>query len=181
MEWKNTTKTFQNLWSPIFWEQFISWPGKCLLCHMCCAPLGHFLFLQVSESNALQEASIQSASFPPPVSSTACQVSYSDRYTGLIVLFIYFCSLLLVSLLFCNKMFCQCANSLMNFSVQMRFSLYLHGDFSGSLLVAIEENGTTTSPLVWERDSQWTDDWEDVALQLSGLHHGYVKWKQINV
>ncbi|KAM6917254.1 tyrosine-protein kinase receptor [Lycodopsis pacificus] len=89
---------------------------------------GHFLFLQVRESNSLREASIQSSSFSPPVSTTACQ---------------------------------------------MRFSLYLHGDFNGTLLVAIEENGTTTAPLVWERNDQWTDDWEDVALQLTGLHHGF--------
>lgn len=59
----------------------------------------------------------------------------------------------------------------------MRFSLYLYGDFNGSLLVAIEENGTSTAPLVWERNDQWTDDWEDVALQLTGLHHGCVKGK----
>uniref|UniRef100_A0A8C4HWV6 Tyrosine-protein kinase receptor n=1 Tax=Dicentrarchus labrax TaxID=13489 RepID=A0A8C4HWV6_DICLA len=89
---------------------------------------GHFLFLQVRESNSLREASIQSSFFPSPVSTTACQ---------------------------------------------MRFSLYLYGDFNGSLLVAIEENGTTNAPLVWERNGQWTDDWEDVALQLTGLHHGF--------
>ncbi|XP_028420954.1 tyrosine-protein kinase receptor isoform X1 [Perca flavescens] len=89
---------------------------------------GHFLFLQVRESNSLREASIQSSSFPPPVSTTVCQ---------------------------------------------MRFSLYLYGDFNGSLLVAIEENGSATTPLVWERNDQWADDWEDVALQLTGLNHGF--------
>uniref|UniRef100_A0A8C9YST6 Tyrosine-protein kinase receptor n=1 Tax=Sander lucioperca TaxID=283035 RepID=A0A8C9YST6_SANLU len=89
---------------------------------------GHFLFLQVRESNSLREASIQSSSFPPPVTTTVCQ---------------------------------------------MRFSLYLYGDFNGSLLVAIEENGSATTPLVWERNDQWTDDWEDVALQLTGLNHGF--------
>ncbi|XP_039993270.1 leukocyte tyrosine kinase receptor [Xiphias gladius] len=89
---------------------------------------GHFLFLQVRESNSLREASIQSSAFPPPVSTTACQ---------------------------------------------MRFSLYIHGDFNGSLLVAIEENGTTTSPLVWERNDQRADDWEDIALQLTGIHHWF--------
>lgn len=36
---------------------------------------GHFLFLQVKESNSLQEASIKSSSFPRPISTTACQVS----------------------------------------------------------------------------------------------------------
>uniref|UniRef100_A0A8C6VV77 Tyrosine-protein kinase receptor n=1 Tax=Nothobranchius furzeri TaxID=105023 RepID=A0A8C6VV77_NOTFU len=89
---------------------------------------GHFLFLQVRESNSLQEASIQSSSFPPPVSTTACQ---------------------------------------------MRFSLYLHGFFNGSLQVAIDENGTKAAPLVWERQGQWMDDWEEVVLDLSSLHHGF--------
>ncbi|XP_041668611.1 leukocyte tyrosine kinase receptor isoform X2 [Cheilinus undulatus] len=89
---------------------------------------GHFLFLKVRESNPPREASIRSSSFPPPVSSAACQ---------------------------------------------MRFSLYLYGDFNGSLVVAIEENGTTIAPLVWERNGQWTDDWEDVALELTGLHYGF--------
>ncbi|XP_078145677.1 tyrosine-protein kinase receptor [Centroberyx gerrardi] len=89
---------------------------------------GHFLFLRVRESNSLQEASVQSASFPPPVSTNACQ---------------------------------------------LRFSLYLFGEFNGTVLVAIEENGTAASPLVWERNGQWTDNWQDVALQLTGLHHGF--------
>lgn len=59
--------------------------------------------------------------------------------------------------------------------MQMRFSLYLYGTFNGSLQVAIEENGTTEVPFVWERTGQSTDDWEAVALELTGLHHGYVE------
>uniref|UniRef100_A0AAQ4RT06 Tyrosine-protein kinase receptor n=1 Tax=Gasterosteus aculeatus aculeatus TaxID=481459 RepID=A0AAQ4RT06_GASAC len=89
---------------------------------------GHFLFLQVRESNSLREASIQSSSFHPIISTAACQ---------------------------------------------LRFSLYLRGNFNGTLLVAIEEKGTGAAPLVWERNDQWKDDWEDVALQLTGLQHGF--------
>uniref|UniRef100_A0A665VTR3 Tyrosine-protein kinase receptor n=1 Tax=Echeneis naucrates TaxID=173247 RepID=A0A665VTR3_ECHNA len=89
---------------------------------------GYFLFLQVRENNSPREATVQSASFPPPVSTAACQ---------------------------------------------MHFSLYIHGTFNGSLLVAIEENGTSAAALVWERKDHWADDWEDVNLQLSGLHHGF--------
>ncbi|KAM3871246.1 tyrosine-protein kinase receptor [Diretmus argenteus] len=89
---------------------------------------GHFLFLRVRESDSIQEASVQSSSFPPPVSTNACQ---------------------------------------------LRFSLYLFGEYNGTVLVAIEENGTATSPLVWERNGQWADDWQDVDLQLTGLHHGF--------
>ncbi|TMS21285.1 ALK tyrosine kinase receptor, partial [Larimichthys crocea] len=40
--------------------------------------------------------------------------------------------------------------------LQMRFSLYLYGDLNVTLLVAIVENGTSTSPLVWER--RWSVD-----------------------
>ncbi|XP_069008390.1 tyrosine-protein kinase receptor [Embiotoca jacksoni] len=89
---------------------------------------GHFLFLQVRKSNSPHDASIQSSSFPRPISTAACQ---------------------------------------------MRFSLYLFGNFNGSLLVAIEENGTSSTPLVWERNGHWMDDWEAVALQLTGLDHEF--------
>uniref|UniRef100_A0A3Q3WEV5 Tyrosine-protein kinase receptor n=1 Tax=Mola mola TaxID=94237 RepID=A0A3Q3WEV5_MOLML len=90
---------------------------------------GHFLFLQVRDTNNVQQASIQSSYIPTPFSTTTS-------------------------------------------SCQMHFSFYLYGNFNGSLLVAIEEDGTTTAPLVWERSSQWTDNWEDVAVQLTG-HHGF--------
>ncbi len=59
-----------------------------LLCHIYCAPPGHFLFLQVRESNSPREVSVQSAPFPPPVSAAACQVSYLDWYSDLIILLI---------------------------------------------------------------------------------------------
>lgn len=63
-------------------------------------------------------------------------------------------------------------------SVQIRFSLYLYGNFNGSLLVAIEEEGHTAASLVWERRGPWIDSWEDVTLQLTGLNHGLVKGKK---
>lgn len=151
-----------------------------LLCDIICAPPGHFLFLQVRESNSLREASIQSSSFPPPVTTTVCQVSYLDRYNSLIIFWYIFVPFSLWGCYLATKdfvnMLTPCWNCLC-FSVKMRFSLYLYGDFNGSLLVAIEENGSATTPLVWERNDQWTDDWEDVALQLTGLNHGCVKWK----
>lgn len=57
----------------------------------------------------------------------------------------------------------------------MHFSLYLYGNFNGSLLVATEEEGANAAVQVWERNGPWTDDWEDIALQLTGLRHGYDK------
>lgn len=40
-----------------------------------------------------------------------------------------------------------------------------------------EEEGANTAVQVWERNGPWTDDWEDIALQLTGLQHGYNKTK----
>ncbi|KAK2891815.1 tyrosine-protein kinase receptor [Channa argus] len=89
---------------------------------------GHFLFLQIRDTNPHREESILSSYFPPPVSSITCQ---------------------------------------------MRFSLYLSGNFNGSLLVTVVENETSSEVLVWKTPDQWRDDWEDVALQLPELHHGF--------
>ena len=47
--------------------------------------------------------------------------------------------------------------------------------------MAIEENGSTTASLVWERHGQWSDDWEAVGLELTGLQQGYVTGKTINL
>ncbi|KAA8582162.1 hypothetical protein FQN60_008902 [Etheostoma spectabile] len=81
---------------------------------------GHFLFLQVRESNSIREASIQSSSFPPPVSTTVCQ---------------------------------------------MRFSLYLYGNFNGSLLVAIKESGFHVKvTAVWEKGSNADVALDDIAI-----------------
>uniref|UniRef100_A0A667ZAF2 Tyrosine-protein kinase receptor n=1 Tax=Myripristis murdjan TaxID=586833 RepID=A0A667ZAF2_9TELE len=59
------------------------------------------------------------------------------------------------------------------FFLTLRFSLYLFGEFNGTVSVAIEENGTATSPPVWERNGEWTDNWQDIALQLTSLHQGF--------
>lgn len=62
----------------------------------------------------------------------------------------------------------------------MQISVYLHGQFNGSLRVAIEENGTIAARVVWERNGQWTDDWEQVALELTSLHHGYIAGMKVD-
>lgn len=45
---------------------------------------GHFLFLQVKENKSFQEASIQSSSFPRPISTTACQMHFSLYVYGVL-------------------------------------------------------------------------------------------------
>ncbi|CAB1330715.1 unnamed protein product, partial [Coregonus sp. 'balchen'] len=56
---------------------------------------------------------------------------------------------------------------------QLHFSLYLYGEFNGTVLLSLEENSTTTSPLVWERSGQWKDNWQDISLQLPALLNGF--------
>ncbi|KAL0969304.1 hypothetical protein UPYG_G00225290 [Umbra pygmaea] len=89
---------------------------------------GHFLFLAIRGNSSAHEASVQSLSFPQPVSITACQ---------------------------------------------LHFSLYLYGEFNGTVLLSLEENGTRTPPLVWERSGQWKDTWQYISLQLPALHNGF--------
>ncbi|XP_076834752.1 tyrosine-protein kinase receptor isoform X2 [Brachyhypopomus gauderio] len=52
---------------------------------------------------------------------------------------------------------------------QLQFSLYLYGDFNGTVLLLVVENGTATHPIVWERTGQWKDSWQDVTLQITNL------------
>ncbi|KAM9432805.1 tyrosine-protein kinase receptor-like [Salvelinus alpinus] len=56
---------------------------------------------------------------------------------------------------------------------QLHFSLYLYGEFNGTVLLSLEENSTTTSRLVWERSGQWKDHWQDITLQLPALLSGF--------
>ncbi|XP_030637308.1 tyrosine-protein kinase receptor, partial [Chanos chanos] len=51
----------------------------------------------------------------------------------------------------------------------LRFSLYLYGDFNGTVLLSVEEDGTAASRLVWERAGQWKDSWQDVSLQITDI------------
>lgn len=55
----------------------------------------------------------------------------------------------------------------------MRFSVYLYGNFNGTLQVATVEEGADTALTVWEKNGTGIDDWEEVSLQLSGLQHRY--------
>uniref|UniRef100_A0A4W5R5Q0 Tyrosine-protein kinase receptor n=1 Tax=Hucho hucho TaxID=62062 RepID=A0A4W5R5Q0_9TELE len=56
---------------------------------------------------------------------------------------------------------------------QLHFSLYLYGEFNGTVLLSLEENSTTTSRLVWERSGQWKDNWQDITVQLPALLNGF--------
>ncbi|KAG7328180.1 hypothetical protein KOW79_008124 [Hemibagrus wyckioides] len=56
---------------------------------------------------------------------------------------------------------------------QLHFSLYLFGDFNGTVRLSVVENGTSVTPLVWERAGHWKDSWQDVTLQITDLLNGF--------
>ncbi|XP_066540212.1 tyrosine-protein kinase receptor [Hoplias malabaricus] len=56
---------------------------------------------------------------------------------------------------------------------QLHFSLYLYGNFNGTVLLSVVENGTSANPLVWERAGQWKDSWQEVTLQITDLLKGF--------
>ncbi|XP_060736252.1 tyrosine-protein kinase receptor [Tachysurus vachellii] len=56
---------------------------------------------------------------------------------------------------------------------QLHFSLYLYGDFNGTVRLSVVENGTSETPLVWERAGHWKDSWQDVTLQITDLLNGF--------
>ncbi|KAI5102224.1 leukocyte tyrosine kinase receptor isoform X1, partial [Silurus meridionalis] len=55
---------------------------------------------------------------------------------------------------------------------QLHFSLYLYGDFNGTVRLSVVENGSSVTPLVWERAGHWKDNWQDVTLQITDLLNG---------
>ncbi|CAL8300415.1 unnamed protein product [Boreogadus saida] len=56
---------------------------------------------------------------------------------------------------------------------QLRFSVYMFGEFNGTLAVSVETNGSSGPPLLWERHNQWAEEWQDVSLDLTGLRHQF--------
>ncbi|KAK3537092.1 hypothetical protein QTP70_002102 [Hemibagrus guttatus] len=55
---------------------------------------------------------------------------------------------------------------------QLHFSMYLYGGFNGTVRLSVVENGTSVTPLVWERAGRWKDSWQDVILQITDLLNG---------
>ncbi|KAI7804610.1 tyrosine-protein kinase receptor [Triplophysa rosa] len=60
-----------------------------------------------------------------------------------------------------------------NRGCQLRFSLYLYGDFNGSIVLSMVENGTSSPPLVWKKSWKWKDSWQDVNLQITKILNGF--------
>ncbi|XP_053365240.1 tyrosine-protein kinase receptor [Clarias gariepinus] len=56
---------------------------------------------------------------------------------------------------------------------QLHFSLYLYGDFNGTVRLTVIENGTSMTPLMWERAGHWKDNWQDVTLHITDLINGF--------
>uniref|UniRef100_A0A8C9V6S8 Tyrosine-protein kinase receptor n=1 Tax=Scleropages formosus TaxID=113540 RepID=A0A8C9V6S8_SCLFO len=48
---------------------------------------------------------------------------------------------------------------------QIHFSLYLYGEFNGTLLVSVETDGTVMVPFIRKRTEQVRDSWQDTTLE----------------
>ncbi|KAG7271486.1 hypothetical protein CRUP_018520, partial [Coryphaenoides rupestris] len=57
--------------------------------------------------------------------------------------------------------------------LRLRFSLYVSGEFNGTLTVFVEENGTTAVPVPVQGCCPWADDWQTVTLDLTGLRRQF--------
>lgn len=66
-----------------------------------------------------------------------------------------------------------CRRSTTNFSVQLQFSLYLCGDFNGTVHLSVVENGMSASPLIWERSGHWKDAWQEITLPITEILKGW--------
>uniref|UniRef100_A0A673LKK0 Tyrosine-protein kinase receptor n=1 Tax=Sinocyclocheilus rhinocerous TaxID=307959 RepID=A0A673LKK0_9TELE len=56
---------------------------------------------------------------------------------------------------------------------QLQFSLYLYGDFNGTVLLSVVENGMSASPLIWERSGHWNDAWQEITLPITEILKGF--------
>ncbi|TRY55390.1 hypothetical protein DNTS_034410, partial [Danionella cerebrum] len=56
---------------------------------------------------------------------------------------------------------------------QLQFSLYLFGEFNGTLLLSVVENEASVSAQVWERSGHWMDTWQGVTLPIVKLLTGF--------
>ncbi|KTG04971.1 hypothetical protein cypCar_00001211, partial [Cyprinus carpio] len=59
-----------------------------------------------------------------------------------------------------------------NQDCQLQFSLYLYGDFNGTVLLSVLENGMSASPLIWERSGHWKDAWQEITLPITEILKG---------
>ncbi|XP_052009872.1 tyrosine-protein kinase receptor-like [Xyrauchen texanus] len=64
-------------------------------------------------------------------------------------------------------------STISNQECQVQFSLYLYGDFNGTVLLSVVENGSAAPQLVWERSGHWKDNWQDVTLQITETLNGF--------
>lgn len=56
---------------------------------------------------------------------------------------------------------------------QLRFSVYLYGDFNGTVLISLESNDTTMSLLTFERSGPWRDKWQEVTLPIARIFNEF--------
>ncbi|KAI2654442.1 ALK tyrosine kinase receptor [Labeo rohita] len=55
----------------------------------------------------------------------------------------------------------------------LKFSMYLYGDFNGTVLLSVVEKGMSASPLIWERSGHWKDAWQEITLPITEILKGF--------
>ncbi|XP_059375104.1 tyrosine-protein kinase receptor isoform X1 [Carassius carassius] len=64
-------------------------------------------------------------------------------------------------------------STISNQDCQLQFSLYLYGDFNGTVLLSVLENGVSASPLIWEISGHWKDAWQEITLPVTEILKGF--------
>ncbi|KAF7251661.1 ALK tyrosine kinase receptor [Varanus komodoensis] len=59
---------------------------------------------------------------------------------------------------------------------QVQFSVYIFGNYNGTVLLTVEEEdtvGINTTPVVWERTGSWSDHWFLISLEMPRLQNNF--------
>ncbi|RXN20697.1 leukocyte tyrosine kinase receptor-like protein [Labeo rohita] len=64
-------------------------------------------------------------------------------------------------------------STISNQDCQLQFSMYLYGDFNGTVLLSVVEKGMSASPLIWERSGHWKDAWQEITLPITEILKGF--------
>ncbi|XP_067223959.1 tyrosine-protein kinase receptor [Chanodichthys erythropterus] len=64
-------------------------------------------------------------------------------------------------------------STISNQDCQLQFSLYLFGEFNGTVLLTVVENGISAPPLMWERSGHWKDAWQEITLPITKILNSF--------
>ncbi|XP_056333158.1 tyrosine-protein kinase receptor [Danio aesculapii] len=64
-------------------------------------------------------------------------------------------------------------STISNQDCQLQFSLYRYGDFNGTVLLSVVENGASAPALIWERSGHWKDAWQEITLPITEILNSF--------